>query len=147
MRFLIPAAGKNQSKIILFPDCNSLPWHIKFSSMSKERREMERFDLGLFSRIQVQSGERVPEVMELVTQNVCAGGAYFNTSDPLPSGTRVSLNMMLKVPVQQNRSSNHLARIEISGKVIRSEESGMAIQFNNSYKIQPLGKKTIKEKT
>ena len=51
--------------------------------MSKERREMERFDLGLFSRIQVQSGERAPEIMELATQNVCGGGAYFNISDPL----------------------------------------------------------------
>jgi len=115
--------------------------------MSKERREMERFDLALFSRIQVRSGRRAPEIMELVTQNVCAGGVYFTTSAPLPSGTRVSLNMMLKVPDQQNRSSNNLTRIEISGKVIRSEESGMAIQFNNRYKLQPLGKKTIKEKT
>jgi len=115
--------------------------------MEKERREMERFDLGLFPRIQVQSGERAPEVMERVTENVCAGGAYFTTSAPLPSGTRVSLYMTLEVPYQQNRSSNNLTRIEIAGKVIRSEESGMAIQFNNSYKIQPLGKKTIKKKT
>jgi len=37
--------------------------------MEKERREMERFDLGLLSRIQVQSGRRVPEIMELVSQN------------------------------------------------------------------------------
>ena len=99
---------------------------------------MERFDLGLFSRIQVQSGERAPEVMEQVTQNVCAGGAYFHTSDPLPSGTRVSLNMMLKIPVQQNRSSNNLTKIEISGRVIRSESSGIAIEFNNGYKMLPL---------
>ena len=47
--------------------------------MEKERREMERFDLGVFSRIQVQSGRRVPEIMELVTQNVCAGGAVFES--------------------------------------------------------------------
>ena len=115
--------------------------------MEKERREMERFDLGLFSRVQVQSGRRAPEIMELVTQNVCAGGAYFNTSDPLSSGTRVSLYMTLEVPVQQNRSSNHLTRIEISGKIIRSEEHGMAIQFDNGYKILPLGKKTVRKKT
>ena len=115
--------------------------------MEKERREMERFDLGLFSRIQVQSGRRTPGIMELVTQNVCAGGAYFNTSDPLASKIRVSLYMTLEVPVQQNRSSNHLARIEISGKVIRSEERGMAIQFNNGYKVVPLGKKTVRKKS
>jgi len=115
--------------------------------MEKERREMERFDLGLFSRIQVQSGRQASGIMELVTQNVCAGGAYFNTSDPLASKTRVSLYMTLEVPVQQNRSSNHLTKIEISGKVIRSEESGMAIQFNNGYNILPLGKKTIVKKT
>ena len=115
--------------------------------MEKERREMERFDLGLFPRIQVQSGERAPEVMERVTENVCAGGAYFNTSDPFSLETRVSLYMTLEVPVQKNRSSNHLTRIEIAGKVIRSEERGMAIQFNNGYKILPLGKKTIVKKT
>jgi len=106
--------------------------------MSKERREMERFDLGLFSRIQVQSGERAPEIMELVTENVCAAGTYFNTSNPLSSETRVSLYMTLEVPYQQNRSSNHLTRIEISGKVIRSEERGMAIQFDNGYKMLTL---------
>ncbi len=108
---------------------------------------MERFDLGLFSRIQVLSGKRAPEIMELVTQNVCAGGAYFNTSDPLSSETRVSLYMTLEVPDQQDRLSNHLTRIEISGKAIRSEECGMAIQFNNGYKVLPLGKKTVEKKT
>ena len=115
--------------------------------MEKERRGMERFDLGVFSRIQVQSGERAPEIMEQVTQNVCAGGAYFDTSDPLAPNTRVSLYMMLEVPVQQNRSSNNLTKIEISGKVIRSERRGMAIQFNKSYKMQPQGKKTIRKKS
>ncbi len=108
---------------------------------------MERFVLGVISRIEVQSGERAPEIMELVTQNVCAGGAYFNPPDPLPSETRVSLNMILKVPVQQNQSSNNLTSIKISGKVVRSEESGMAIQFNNGYKMLPLGKKTIRKKS
>jgi len=115
--------------------------------MEKEKRKMERFDLGLFSRIQVQSGRRAPEIMELATQNVCAGGAYFNISDPLSLETRVSLYMTLEIPVQQNRSSKHLTRIEISGKVIRSEERGMAIQFNNGYKMRPLGKKTVRKKT
>ena len=36
--------------------------------------------------------------------------------------------------------------IEVSGKVIRSEKDGMAIQFDNGYKMMPLGNKTKKKK-
>ena len=115
--------------------------------MGKEKRKMERFALGLYSRIQIKSGERTLETIELITQNICAGGAYFKTSDPLPFDACLSIYMDFEVPGIANGPSNNLTCIETSGKVIRSNKNGMAIRFDNSYKIRPLGKKTVRQKT
>ena len=84
--------------------------------------------------------------MELITQNICAGGAYFETSDPLPLNILVSLNMAFEIPGKMNGSSNNLSRIKVFGKVVQSDKNGMAIKFNNGYKIEPLEKKTSKNK-
>jgi hypothetical protein len=44
-----------------------------------------------------------------------------------------------KVTLEKGSLIN-LTRIETAGKVIRSDKSGVAIQFDNRYKIRPLGK-------
>ncbi len=111
----------------------------------QEKRKMERFGLRVFSKIRVESGWHNIDTIELVTQNVCTDGAYFKTSKPLSVGTPVSLSMKLEVNSKLKSASN-LMSIEVSGKVIRSEKDGMAIQFNNGYKLMPLRNKTKKKK-
>ncbi len=112
----------------------------------KEKRKMERFELKVFSKIQVESGRHNTDTIELNTENICSNGAYFKTSKPLPVGTSVSLTMKLKVN-SKLKSTINLMAIEVSGKVIRSENDGMAIRFDNGYKMMPLGNKTKKKKS
>ncbi|HEA69511.1 MAG TPA: hypothetical protein ENI07_22270 [Desulfobacterales bacterium] len=112
----------------------------------KEKRKMERFELKVFSKIQVESGWHNTDTIELNTENICSNGAYFKTSKPLPVGTSVSLAMKLKVN-SKLKSTINLMAIEVSGKVIRSEKDGMAIRFDNGYKMMPLGNKPKKKKS
>ncbi len=111
----------------------------------KEKRKMERFELEVVSKIRVGSRWHNIDTIELNTENICANGAYFKTSKPLPVGTSVSLAMKLEVNSNLKPTTNLMA-IEVSGKVIRSENDGMAIRFDNGYKILPLGNKSKKKK-
>jgi len=112
----------------------------------KEKRKMERFELELVSKIRAGSWRHNIETIELKTENICANGAYFKTSKPLPVGTSVSLSMKLEVNSKLKPTTN-LTSIEVSGKVIRSENDGMAIRFDNGFKMIPLGNKKKKKKS
>ena len=104
----------------------------------EERRELERFKLRLPARFEVVS--RVPEgekdIISIETDNICSGGAFFHTLSPLPKGTQVKIDMVLnfqRLRIPRNRQPH----IKVSGHVLRSEATGMAIQFDNRYKIIP----------
>ena len=104
----------------------------------EERRELERFKLRLPARIEVVSG--VPEVekdiINIETDNICSGGAFFHTLSPLPKGTQVKIDMLLnflKLRTPRNRRSH----IKVSGNVLRSEPIEMAVQFDRRYEIIP----------
>jgi hypothetical protein len=70
------------------------------------------------------------------TDNICSGGAYFHTLSPLPKGTQVKIDMVLssqKLRIPKNRRPH----IKVSGNVLRSEATGMAIRFDKEYRIIP----------
>lgn len=92
----------------------------------KERRKLERFDLQLPAEIEVERGKK--HIRNLFTKNICAGGAFFETLDPLPLDTRVKIDLVAPTRVQ----------IIVVGSVCRSEPGGMAIRFDKEYKLLPL---------
>ena len=51
-----------------------------------DRRKMERFDLKLPTKLFWTGKDKEQESIELLTSNVCAGGAYLMTNSPLPMG-------------------------------------------------------------
>ena len=108
--------------------------------MKNERCKMDRFSLALYSRIRACSNGRTSKTMELITSSdcVCAAGAFFKTADPLPIGTRVFLNLVLEVPRDGGQPPRRLTDIQVSGRVVRLEYSGMAIKFENNYQMKPL---------
>ncbi len=102
-----------------------------------ERRQMERFFLELpaFFTVKNTAGEK--QLCEFRTRNICAGGAYFDTEKSLSIGTEATLD--IKLPVKSRQvSTNRQTHIIIEGKVVRSEQKGMAIRFNEDYQILPL---------
>jgi hypothetical protein len=96
---------------------------------SQERRILARFNLRLRSILKkLQDGE---EILELFTRDVSSLGAFFMTGNPLPVDT--SLSMTLFLPVGESERS----KINVAGKVVRTENDGMAVRFNPSYTLVP----------
>jgi len=107
----------------------------------KERRKLERFDLRIPAKIELMTlgqegrGEKIPNIM---TSDICSGGAFFHTTQPLPEGTQVKIDLILPLnKLKKLKDGWHLAHIKVTGTVLRSESTGMAICFNENYQIRP----------
>ena len=101
-----------------------------------ERRKLERFNLRLPAKIEVVDQDHGREPLNLMTNNICAGGAFFYTPDPLPKGTQVKIDLILDRGLKDG--AGRLAQIKLGGVVLRSGSTEMAICFDKSYKIIPL---------
>jgi hypothetical protein len=104
----------------------------------KERRQLERFQLRLPAEIEVAS--RVAglekENLSLRTGNICSGGAFFHTPNPLPEGIQVRIGIRLNFRTLRNIENRH-PLVKVNGSVLRSEPTGMAIQFDRGCRIIP----------
>jgi len=104
-----------------------------------ERRKLERFELEIPATVEVISdlAQEERRRLNLLTSDICSGGAYFHTDQPLAEGTEVNIDLVLSIESLKKLSGKQ-AYIKVSGKVIRSETRGMAICFSPSYRIRAL---------
>jgi len=101
-----------------------------------EKRKMERFDLKLSTKLSWAGKNKEQESIELMTSDICAGGAYFKTQNLLLIGTNVEL--IIKFPLDKFKNIKSKASYFIlSGSVIRVDQLGFAICFDRKYKILP----------
>jgi hypothetical protein len=104
-----------------------------------ERRRLERFDLTEPARIIVESGIGETENISLTTKDVSSGGAYLYCSQPLLKGARVKMELLISLDgLQEHVGEKGKARIKLNGTIIRVEAEGVAIRFENKYKITAL---------
>lgn len=101
-----------------------------------EKRKMERFDLELPAKLSWTGKEKEHESIELMTSNICAGGAYLITDRPLPKRTDVKMDLILQLD-RLHEFGGRKSRIDVSGFVIRTDQQGMAVCFDKKYKISP----------
>ena len=106
------------------------------TSFSSERRELERYKLKLSAKIEILApGKR--QVLQLVTSDISANAAYFHMLHPISEGMRVRL--MIKIGSEVIRKiTGFQMRLVTEGRVLRSEPTGMAIQFDGNQKIERL---------
>jgi len=104
-----------------------------------EKRNLTRFELELPARLTLIKHPD-PTALELITSDVCAGGAYFQTDRPLPVGTELNVEIVLPLD-ELKKIEGKKAHIKVSGSVIRINEQGMAIRFEPDFVIQPLAEK------
>ena len=99
----------------------------------EERRSQRRFNLKLTCLMRV-CGSEEPMRCEMVTENISAGGAYFYTVSPLAVGVRLSMQIMIQ---RTDRSGSSLsgACVSICGEVLRVDVMGMAVEFDDQYRI------------
>ena len=102
----------------------------------RNQRKIERFDLELPATIELLDVDQERKVYNLLTKNVCSGGAYFYTPQPLPEGTQVKIDLVLPLDKFKKLQDEHKqAYIKVTGKVLLSESEGMAICFDKDFQI------------
>jgi hypothetical protein len=102
----------------------------------RDKRRLERFDLHVPARIQ-SLGSLSGNTLNLVTSDICSGGAFFMTEQTLPKGEEVLVDIVLSVRRNKKPDLKHdCAHIKLTGRVDRSGPLGMAIRFNSDYTIQ-----------
>ena len=101
-----------------------------------EKRRLERFDLELPATIELLTPDQEKSLLNLLTTNICSGGAYFHTAQPLPEGTQVRIDLVLPLEKLRRLKEEHKkAYIKVTGTVLRSESEGMAICFDEDYQL------------
>ena len=106
----------------------------------EERRRLERFGLRIPASIKAFHATQEREMLNLLTSNVCSGGAFFDTTVTLPEGTEVKIDLILPLDRLKTLIEEHKqARIKVTGKVLRSGATGMAVTFDDDYVIRPWG--------
>jgi len=106
-----------------------------------EKRSVERFDLQLEAFVSLPGSVSQNEPESLVTRDISMSGAFLITDRPLPVGSKVCVDMILTL-AGQNRQGAQKAWIKASGKVLRNDNEGMAVGFDNQSRILPLSKKS-----
>ncbi len=102
---------------------------------SFDRRGIERFPLKLRTFMQVGDNPE-GEVMEVVTRDICAGGALFHTDRSIPVGSQVK--MCLIASLGQRYVGSKRMQIRVRGSVMRTNASSIVVRFEKRYEIVPL---------
>jgi len=63
------------------------------------------------------------------------------TEKPLPVGSKICVDMILTLEGRTKQGAQQ-AWIKASGKVLRTDNEGMAVGFDNQSRILPLSKKS-----
>lgn len=101
------------------------------------QRNAERFDLELPTKLSVTSEKGHQQLADLLTKDVCAGGAFLSAENPLPTGTEVELN--ITIPLDHIKGlDGRKSKIRAIGSVVRAASGGMAVQFEVSYQMLPV---------
>ena len=106
-----------------------------------ERRSLERFRLEVPARIRIVQTPSKPytDAVETdgLTRDISSGGAFIKDGQSFPLGTEITIQ--LKLPLEKFKSLENVkdVRINISGKVIRTESGGFGVCFGDQYEIKP----------
>ena len=104
----------------------------------REKRKFERFDLQVETILEIKNKAKVENPPMLLSRDISCAGVFLSTKTPLPVGTEVDLNLLLNQLKLINPTEQEGNNISTSGKVVRINEEGMAIQFDELHKVSQL---------
>ena len=105
-----------------------------------EKRKVQRFDLELEAFVSMPGETGQTDLGNMVTRDVSMSGVYLLTDAPLPVGSKVNVDMILTLGGRKKQNAQQ-AWIKASGKVLRTDNQGMAVGFDDQSRILPLAKK------
>lgn len=99
-----------------------------------EKRESARFEIEAPAKIFV--GQGLEAVIEGVTRDISAKGAFLICGEVVPQGEQLELRMVLSV----GRTLGNAREAEVSTRaiVVRTERSGIAVRFAGKRNIRPI---------
>lgn len=114
-----------------------------------ERRMHERYSLRIQTKMTAETLSGKTPLMEFITANISAGGAFIETKTPLPLASKVRLEFllsledlqMLKFILSLKTLKNWKGTrvwISATGIVVRHENDGMGIMFDENYQINSM---------
>jgi hypothetical protein len=107
-------------------------------NMKTEKRRLHRFDLEFTVAVSVMDKEgEVLEILEYTIRDISAGGVYLQKRKALPTGTPMEVAFFLP-PEMQEQVKIERAHIRVSGMVVRADEGGMGVCFDEKYHMEPL---------
>ena len=106
-----------------------------------EKRKVERFDLQLEAFVSLPGESANTDMGNLVTRDISMSGVFLITDRPLPVGAKVNVDMILTLGGKKKQDSQQ-AWIKASGKILRTDNQGMAVGFDDKSRILPLSKKS-----
>ena len=102
----------------------------------REKRKVERFDLHIETIMFRMKQYLMDKAPRLLTRDISCTGVFLTTSNPLPVETRVDLDFLINQnDLESGSSKDKRTNISTSGKVIRTDEQGMAVEFDKLYRI------------
>ena len=105
----------------------------------REKRRLERYDLEVPAEIEVIGAGLEKGTQNLLTINICSGGAFFQTTQPLAVGTKIKINLVLPLDKLKEAIRDHQGVcVHVTGRVLRSAPDGMAVAFNQDYRFGPV---------
>ena len=105
----------------------------------REKRKVERFNLHIEAILNVENEAIMDKAPILLTRDISSAGVFLTTSNPLPIDTRVDLERWLNhKEVVIGSPKDERSNISTSGKVVRTNEQGMAVEFDKLYKVSNL---------
>jgi hypothetical protein len=103
-------------------------------SRSRKFRRYMRFKMETWAKVHIETKEgETLGTLDLLTTNVCAGGAFFQMTSPLSGGTRVRVELKLASEKHQR-----IFHVLVRGTVLRSVPDGIAVGFDDDYEIVAL---------
>jgi hypothetical protein len=101
-----------------------------------ERRKHARYTTPLPVKLEIliPNGKHI---LNLLTSNICAGGALCGTDRVFPIGAEVKVSLIVQSEGIKKRTGARTL-IKVNGRVARCGPEGMAIRFYKDYKIQKI---------
>lgn len=119
--------------------------------MTDERRIQQRFFLNMQAKISSSFLDPASaDSLETVAANISSGGAFLQIDTQLPLASKVKvefllsiddlkkLKFILSVDTLRKFSGQQQVWVEATGIVIRQEENGVAVIFDQNYQLTPM---------
>ncbi len=99
------------------------------------RRKFERFEINAPATLEVNGQDN--RTLQLHTKDISAGGAYFQSAEPLDQGVKVTAEIIIPNETITNLTGTEF-QLKVHGTVVRTDDGGMAVRFLGQ-EIMPVG--------